>query len=170
VKVRDAVLLADPQCPSGMVGGRRWVMAKDVNLRGALSQRLGEGQRVPERLGAFYRCRQLIDGPIRVAEHPGDQRQVEPALHAGVRARPIRELHVRIEHLQPRRKCASAGSSFPCQYSTTPSAICAPTRRAASSSRSATRNASSAKCCAFSISSRFRWWSCRPRSAVNSRG
>jgi hypothetical protein len=41
--------------------------------------RLGEGQRVPKRLGTSYRCRQLLDGPIRLAEHPGNQRQVKLA-------------------------------------------------------------------------------------------
>ena len=99
VILRDALLLADPQSPSGIVGGRRWLVAKDVNERG-VTQRLGEGQRVPERLGASYRCPQLIEGPIRVTEHPGDQRREELALHAGVGTRPIRELHVRIEHLE----------------------------------------------------------------------
>ena len=99
VILRDALLLADPQSPSGIVGGRRRLVAKDVNERGE-TQRLGEGQRVPERLGASYRCPQLIEGPIRVTEHPGNQRQVELALHAGVGTRPIRELHVRIEHLE----------------------------------------------------------------------
>ena len=53
VIVRDALLLADPQSPSGIVGNRRWLVAKDVNKRGP-TQRCGEGQRVPERLGAFY--------------------------------------------------------------------------------------------------------------------
>src|SRR5260221_1064400 len=56
------------------------------------TQRLGEGQRVPERLGTSYRCRELIEGPIRVTEHPGNQRRVELALHAGVGTRPIREV------------------------------------------------------------------------------
>ena len=70
VKLRDAVLLADPQSPSGTVGDRRWLAAKDVNERGALTQCLGEGQRVPERLCALYRCPQLIEGSIRVTEHP----------------------------------------------------------------------------------------------------
>jgi hypothetical protein len=54
---------------------------------------------MPERLGTSYRCRQLLDGPIRVAEHPGDQRREELALHGGVSPRPIRELHVRLEDL-----------------------------------------------------------------------
>src|SRR5271166_4603661 len=48
VEVLDPVLLADPQGPSGTVGGRRWLVAKDVNERG-VTQRNGEGQRVPER-------------------------------------------------------------------------------------------------------------------------
>jgi hypothetical protein len=55
---------------------------------------------VPERLGAFYRCPQLIEGPIRVAEHPRNQHRVELAYHPGVGTRPIRELHVRIEQLE----------------------------------------------------------------------
>ena len=55
---------------------------------------------MPERLGTSYRCPQLIEGPIRVTEHPGNQRREELALHAGVGTRPIRELHVRIEHLE----------------------------------------------------------------------
>jgi len=55
---------------------------------------------VPERLGTFYRCLELIEGPIRVTEHPGDQRRPDLALHAGVGTRPIRELHVRIEQLE----------------------------------------------------------------------
>src|SRR4029077_16656788 len=28
---RDALLFADPQSPPGIVGGRRWLVAKDVN-------------------------------------------------------------------------------------------------------------------------------------------
>ena len=55
---------------------------------------------MPERLGASYRCPQLIEGPIRVTEHPGDQHREELALHGGVGTRPIRELHVRIEQLE----------------------------------------------------------------------
>ncbi len=55
---------------------------------------------MPERLGASYRGPQLIERPIRVAEHPGDQRRAVLALHAGVGTRPIRELHVRIEQLE----------------------------------------------------------------------
>src|SRR5271157_386534 len=97
--VRDAVLLADPQSPSGIVGGRRWLAAKDVNER-STTERLGEGQRVPERLGASYRRSQLIEGPIRVTKHPGNARRVELAIHAGMGTRPIRELHVRIEQLE----------------------------------------------------------------------
>ena len=31
VLLRDVLLLADPQSPSGIVGGRRWLVAKDVN-------------------------------------------------------------------------------------------------------------------------------------------
>jgi hypothetical protein len=53
---RDALFLADPQSPSGTVGGRRWLVAKDVNERGP-PQRLGEGKRVPQRLGAFTAAR-----------------------------------------------------------------------------------------------------------------
>src|SRR6202040_676369 len=77
--LRDALLLAYPQSPSGIVGDRRWLVAKDVN-EGGVTQRLGEGQRVPERLGASYRRPQLIEGPIRATDHPGDQRLVELAL------------------------------------------------------------------------------------------
>ena len=55
---------------------------------------------MPERLGASYRCPELLEGPIRVTEHPGNQRRAELAWHAGVGTRPIRELHVRIEHLE----------------------------------------------------------------------
>jgi hypothetical protein len=62
--VGDALLLADPQSPFGTVGGRRWLVAKDVN-EGDPTQRLGEGHRVPKRLGASYRCPQLLKGPIR---------------------------------------------------------------------------------------------------------
>jgi hypothetical protein len=69
VKLRDVVLLADPQGPSGIVGDRRWLMAKDVN-EGNPTQRMGEGHGVAERLGTSYRCPQLIEGPIRVTEHP----------------------------------------------------------------------------------------------------
>ena len=54
-----------PQSPSGVVGGRRWLAAKDVNEANE-EQRLGEGKRVPERVGAFYCCPQLLDGSIRV--------------------------------------------------------------------------------------------------------
>jgi hypothetical protein len=107
VEILDAVLLAYPQNPSGIVGGRRRLVAKDVNVRG-VRQCVGEGQRAPECLGASYRCLELIEGPIRVAEHPGNERQVALALHAGVGTRPIRELHVRIEHLEApptARKC-----------------------------------------------------------------
>src|SRR4029077_1833648 len=99
VVLRDALLLADLQSPSGIVGSRRWLVAKDVNERGG-TPRCDEGQRVAERLCASYRCAQLIEGPGRMTEQPGDQHREEPALHGGVRARPIRELHVRIEHLQ----------------------------------------------------------------------
>jgi hypothetical protein len=70
-----------------------------VNVRG-VTQRNGEGHRLPERLGASYRNRKLIEGPIRVTEHPGNERQPVLALHAGVGTRPIRELHVRIEQLK----------------------------------------------------------------------
>jgi hypothetical protein len=75
--------------------------------------RLGEGQRVPKRLGTSYRCRQLLDGPIRLAEHPGNQRQVKLALHGGVGARPIRELHVRIEQLEASPKLRQRWLEFP---------------------------------------------------------
>jgi hypothetical protein len=51
VKLRDALLLADPQSPCGIVPGRRRLVAKDVNKRGP-TRRCGEGQGVPERLGA----------------------------------------------------------------------------------------------------------------------
>jgi hypothetical protein len=64
------------------------------------TQRLGEGQGVPKGLGTCYRCRQLIEGPIRVTEHPGNERQEALGLHSGVGTRPIRELHVRIKHLE----------------------------------------------------------------------
>ena len=70
--LREAMLLADPQSPSGIVADRRRLVAKDVNEAGE-TQRLGEGIRVPERLGTSYRCPQLIERPIRVTEHPGDQ-------------------------------------------------------------------------------------------------
>jgi hypothetical protein len=79
-----------------MVGGRRWLVAKGVNER-SVTQHPGEGQRVPERLGASYRCPELIEGPIRVTEHPGNQHRVDMELHGGVGTRPIRELHARIE-------------------------------------------------------------------------
>jgi hypothetical protein len=36
VKMRDAALLADPQSPSGIVGDRRRLVAKDVNERGVI--------------------------------------------------------------------------------------------------------------------------------------
>jgi hypothetical protein len=58
--LRDAVLLADPQSPFGIVDGRRRLAAKDVNERNE-TQRLGEGIRVPERLGTSDRCSQLIE-------------------------------------------------------------------------------------------------------------
>jgi hypothetical protein len=54
VKLRDVLLLADLQSPPSIVGGRRRLVAKDVNERGP-TQRLCEGHRVPEGLGAFYR-------------------------------------------------------------------------------------------------------------------
>jgi hypothetical protein len=75
VPPRDAVLLADPQSPFGTIGGRRWLAAKDV-YEGNERQRLGEGQRVAERLGISYRCAHLIEGPIRVTKHPGNRRRV----------------------------------------------------------------------------------------------
>ena len=51
--------------------------------------RLGEGEGMPERLGASYGCRQLIEGPVRVAEDPGDEHQPELALHAGMGTRSL---------------------------------------------------------------------------------
>ena len=93
------MLLADPQRPFGIVGDRRRLVARYVN-EGGEKQRLGEGLRVPERLGASYRGTQLLEGTTRVAEHPGDQRQVELALHTGVGTRPIRELHFGIEQIE----------------------------------------------------------------------
>jgi hypothetical protein len=107
-----ALLLADPQSPSDVVGGRRWLEAKDVNEANE-EQRLGEGKRMPERVGAFYCCPQLVDGSIRVAEHPRHERQEELALHAGVWTRPIRELHVRIEHLEAPTKVRKRRLEFP---------------------------------------------------------
>jgi len=126
--------------PKPVRHNRRPPMARGERCeRGQRNTALGEGKRMPERLGSSNRCPQLLEGPIRVAEHPGNEHRPELALHAGVGTRPIRELHVRIERLEPRRNCASAGSSFPCHNSVTPNAMCAPTRRAGSSSRSATR-------------------------------
>ena len=55
---------------------------------------------MPERLSASYRCPQLIERPIRVAEHPGDQHREDVALRGGMETRPIRKLHFRIEHLE----------------------------------------------------------------------
>ena len=52
--MRDAPLLADAQGSARHIPGRRWLAAKNVNERGAI-QRLGEGQRVPERLGLANR-------------------------------------------------------------------------------------------------------------------
>jgi hypothetical protein len=112
VKGRDAVLLADPQSPFGIVGDRRWLMAKDVNERG-VTQCVGEGHRVPERLGTSYRCSQLIEGPIGVTEHPGDQHREELACHGGMGTRPIRESHVRIEHLETPPKFGKRRLDFP---------------------------------------------------------
>src|SRR6516225_5002695 len=82
-----------------MVGGRRWLVAKGVNER-APTQHPGEGQRVPERLSASYRCPQLIERPIRVTEHPGDQHREDVALRGGMETRPIGKLYVRIEQLE----------------------------------------------------------------------
>src|SRR5262245_18381375 len=76
VIVRDVLLLADPQSPSGMVGGGRWLAAKNVNERGP-TQRLGEGQRVPDPLGTSYRCPELLERPIRVTHHPRDHHRPE---------------------------------------------------------------------------------------------
>ena len=76
VILRVALLLADPQSPSGMVGGSRRIAAKDVNVGGPL-QHPGERQRVPQRLGASCRGPQLREGSIRVAEHPRNQPQIE---------------------------------------------------------------------------------------------
>src|SRR5205823_1989013 len=83
VKLRDALLLANPQSPSGIVGGRRWLVAKDVN-EGGETQRLGKAHRVPERLGADYRCPEFIEGPIRITEHPGNHHRPDLAYYAGV--------------------------------------------------------------------------------------
>src|SRR5262249_25403676 len=47
-----------------------------------------------------YRRLELSKGPIRIAEHPGEPARPDLALHAGVGTRPIRELHVLIEHLK----------------------------------------------------------------------
>src|SRR5262249_52936937 len=47
-----------------------------------------------------YRRLELIKGPIRVAEHPGEPARPDLTLHTGVGTRPIRELHVLIEHLK----------------------------------------------------------------------
>jgi hypothetical protein len=58
------ILKARP-ASSATAGG----MAKDVN-EGNPTQRMGEGHGVAERLGTSYRCPQLIEGPIRVTEHP----------------------------------------------------------------------------------------------------
>ena len=99
MKVRDARLLADPQSPSGIIGDRRRLVAKDVDEPGE-TQCLGERVGMPERLGASYRCPEFLEGPIRVAEHPENQHREELALHAGMGTRPIRELHTRIEHFE----------------------------------------------------------------------
>jgi len=65
-------------------------------------------------LAMFYRCSQLIEGPIGVTEHPGDQHREELACHGGMGTRPIRESHVRIEHLEtPQFDLNSAFSSNP---------------------------------------------------------
>src|SRR5258708_19989086 len=69
VVLRDAVLFADAQSPSGMLGDRRWLVAKDVDERGE-TQRLGEGQRVPDRLAIPYRYPHLLHVPIRQTHHP----------------------------------------------------------------------------------------------------
>lgn len=45
---------------------------------------------MPERLGTSYRRSHLIEGPIRVIEHPGKERQEELALRGGVGPREIR--------------------------------------------------------------------------------
>jgi hypothetical protein len=112
VVVLDAVLLADPQNPSGIVGDRRWLVAKDVKERG-VPQRLGEGEGVPERLGTSYRCLQFIEGAIRVPEHPRNVREVELASHAGVATRQIPELHARIEELEAPPKLRQRRLEFP---------------------------------------------------------
>ena len=82
-----------------MVGGRQWLVAKGPNER-APTQHPGEGQRVPERLSASYRRPQVIEGPIRVTEHPGDQHREDVALRGGMETRPIGKLYVRIEQLE----------------------------------------------------------------------
>jgi hypothetical protein len=48
-----------------------------------------------------------------VTEHPGDHHREELALHAGVGTRPIRELHVRIEHLEAPPKVRKCQLEFP---------------------------------------------------------
>jgi hypothetical protein len=138
VILRDAVLLADFQCPPGKVGGRRWRVAKDVNECG-VTPRLGEGHRVPEGLGAFYRCPQLIEGPVRVAQQPGDQHWEQLACHGGVGPRPIRELHVRIEYLEAPPKLYKRWLDFPPVVQHQAERQVRPDEMAASPSRSATR-------------------------------
>ena len=68
---------------------------------------------MPERLGTSYRCPQLLEGPIRVTEHPGNQRRPELALHAGVGTWPIREEHVWIEQLEAPPKVRKRRLEFP---------------------------------------------------------
>jgi len=110
--MRHALLLGDPQSPFGIGGGRRRVVAKDVNERGE-TQRCDEGKRVPERLGGSYPCPQLVEGPIRVTEHPGNPCHVELAIHRRVRTRPILELHLRIEQLEAPPKVRKRRLQFP---------------------------------------------------------
>ncbi|HMD66805.1 MAG TPA: hypothetical protein VKG22_09195 [Stellaceae bacterium] len=68
---------------------------------------------MPERLGASYRCPELIEGPIRVTEHPVNDHRPELALHAGVGARPIRKQHARIEDLEAPPKVRKRRLEFP---------------------------------------------------------
>ena len=76
--VSASLTVPAPASKASLVGGSRWLVAKDVNERSP-TQRYREGKRVPERLGVSYRCNEFFQGPIRVAEHPGNQRQVNLA-------------------------------------------------------------------------------------------
>jgi hypothetical protein len=116
VILRDAVLLEDAQRPSSIVGGRQWVAAKDVDERGE-TQCLSEGQRVVERLGTSDRCSQLIEGPVRVTQHPANERREGLACHARVGTGPIAKTHVRIEELEapPKLRMRRLEFSLPVQ-------------------------------------------------------